>query len=47
MELTVLRNFRSASIFFLYSSPTALHVLGHTPDASSEPSQHSGSVCAD
>lgn len=43
-ELTVLRSFRSASTFFLCSSPTTLHVLGHTPEASSEPSQHSGSV---
>ena len=40
---TVFRNLRSASSFLRYTSPTSLHVLGHTPGASSDPSQHSGS----
>lgn len=41
---TVFRNFRAASSFFRYASPTSQHVSAHTPGASSEPSQHSGSI---
>lgn len=40
---TVFRNLRSASSFLRWASPTSAHVLEHTPGASSDPSQHSGS----
>lgn len=41
---TVFRVFVSASTFALYAFPISSHLFGHTPGASSDPSQHSGSV---
>ena len=44
-QRTVFLSFRSAASCALYASPISLHLFGHTPGFSSEPSQQLVSTC--